>query len=122
MLIDEISGKTALQSIIRGSPGPVVLKFGAEWCGPCKQIEPLVKDWFNRMPDNVTKGVLDVDDNFELYAHLKSKRVIPSIPAMLMYEPGNDTVHAPDIINLGSNKESIDGFFTQVIARSSLQS
>ena len=114
MYVDEISDKHALFALIKGAPGPIVLKFGAEWCAPCKQIDSYVGNQFRKMPDNVTCGMLDVDDNFELYAFLKTKRVVPSIPTIVMYLPGVAT-HVPEAVVIGTSISEIDAFFTTVL-------
>lgn len=116
MYVDEISDKHALFALIKGAPGPIVLKFGAEWCAPCKQIDPYVSEWFRKMPDNVTCGMLDVDDNFELYAFLKTKRVVPSIPTIVMYLPGVAT-HVPEEVVIGTTISDIDALFTTVLRK-----
>lgn len=63
------------------------------------------------MPENVTCYDVDVDDSFDLYAFLKSKRMINGIPVILAYKKGN-TSFAPDLSVTGANAESITNFFT----------
>ncbi len=36
-VFDEIDDKNHFNSILKSNPGVVVIKFGAEWCGPCKK-------------------------------------------------------------------------------------
>ena len=35
-MITSLPNKEVLESLIRDNSGIVVLKFGAEWCAPCK--------------------------------------------------------------------------------------
>ena len=77
------------KTIIENNPGLVIIKYGAEWCGPCKKIEPLVNEWFNKINDNtsnVQTYMIDVDECFELYSFMKGKRMIGGIPAIHCYE------------------------------------
>jgi thioredoxin 1 len=88
----------------------LIMKLGADWCGPCKVIEPLVKQQMESMPDSVTCMIIDVDESFDLYALLKSKRVVTGIPAILAYDAGN-TGYFPNEFVIGSNTEQIKVLF-----------
>ena len=73
-VIEEIKDKNEFLNILKKNPGVVVIKFGAEWCKPCKAMHDDLHEWFDKMPENVKCYDLDVDDNFELYAYLKTKK------------------------------------------------
>lgn len=112
-MITEIVNKDALIELLKQNKGIVVLKFGAEWCGPCKNIECYVKNHFDSMSENVTTGIIDVDDNFELYAFLKKKKMIQTIPAILRYDMGNES-YIPDDMISSSNTAELDVFFENI--------
>ena len=40
----------------------VIIKIGAEWCGPCKRIQPTVDKLFQQMPNDVHLVMVDADD------------------------------------------------------------
>lgn len=114
-ILTEISGTVHFSEILKTNPGVVIIKFGAEWCGPCKKIENQVIASMNLMPDNVQCYVIDVDDCFEIYAFLKSKKMVNGIPAILAYY--NDNLHyVPSDSVVGANQEQVDLFFKRCFA------
>jgi thiol-disulfide isomerase/thioredoxin len=96
--------------LLKINQGIIILKFGAEWCGPCKKIEQQVYAGFNQMPINVQPIIVDVDESFELYAFLKSKKMVRSIPTLLSYEKGNIS-YVPNDVVVGANIDEINIFF-----------
>ena len=113
-IITQIESRQDFMELLKVNPGCIVLKFGATWCGPCKQIAPQVEHGFMNMPDNVLCGDIDVDESFDVFAFLKSKKMTSGgIPVMLCYKQGN-TSYVPDDSVLGADPREIDAFFNRV--------
>jgi thioredoxin 1 len=91
----------------------IVVKFGAEWCGPCKRVEPQVSAAISQMPANVHCYLVDIDESIDLFAFLKSKKVVSGVPTILAYYPGSIII-APENSVSGSDVASIDQFFNTV--------
>ena len=100
---------------LKTNPGIFIIKFGAEWCGPCKKIGPFVHDWIDRFSQDsrVQFAIIDIDENFDVYAFLKNKRMVNGIPVMLCYKKGNLT-WVPDNTVVGANEKQLDVFFEEV--------
>ncbi len=111
--VEEFS-RSDFEELLRQNPGKVVLKFGATWCGPCKVIEPHVNQWFSKMPATVRCATIDVDESFDLYGALKSKRQINGIPAILCFNKGNLS-YIPDMTVVGADVEQVNMFFKHVL-------
>jgi thiol-disulfide isomerase/thioredoxin len=109
IITDTISLQAFLE-LLKINQGLIVVKFGAEWCGPCKKIEQQVYAGFNQMPINVQPIIVDVDESFELYAFLKSKKMVKSIPTLLSYEKGNVS-YVPDDVVVGTSVDEMNVFF-----------
>ena len=62
----------------------VVCDFWAEWCGPCKQLAPLVEEASEEFKDSLSVCKMDVDNNRETAA----KYGIRSIPTLMIFENG----------------------------------
>jgi len=107
--------KKSFAEILQQNTGHFIVKFGAEWCGPCKQIEGMVKEWMGKMPPQVKCAIIDVDDNFEIYAFLKSKRMVNGIPVILSYNSGNLT-HIPNDVIVGADVTQINTFFMNILS------
>lgn len=104
--------KDEFKTHLEKNKGAVILKFGAEWCGPCKQIETLVYSWMGKMSENVLCASLDIDEesNFDLYAFLKSKRMVNGVPVILCYLQGNVT-WIPNTVIVGAHPVEINKLF-----------
>ena len=63
--------------------------------------------------DRVTYITLDVDDAFDLYGFLQSKKMVSGIPAVLAYAKGN-TNYASDFAVASCKATEINAFFDQV--------
>ena len=109
-VISQIENRKAFMTLLEHNTGLIILKLGATWCGPCSKIEKHVNDFFATSPEEVICGIIDVDESFDLYAFLKSKKMVNGIPAMLCYKKGNNTF-IPDDSLTGSDLVGLNAFF-----------
>jgi thiol-disulfide isomerase/thioredoxin len=109
-ILTELPNKVAFQQALESNPGVIIIKFGAEWCGPCKKIEEHVKILMNSMPGNVQSYIIDIDESLEVYSFLKKKKMINGIPAILAYYSEN-TSYIPDDMVIGADAVKINEFF-----------
>ena len=63
----------------------VLCDFWAEWCGPCKQISPILEELSEELQENKIKiAKVNIDNNPET----PSKFGIMSIPTLLLFKEG----------------------------------
>jgi len=109
-VISEIANRDAFFTLLQHNPGLIVIKLGAEWCGPCKTIKSVVDGFFASSPAEVVCADIDVDKSFDFYSFLKSKKMVNGIPVLLCYKKTNST-YIPDDIITGSDAGQLHQFF-----------
>lgn len=110
-IITEIEDRHKFMELLRVNPGLIIFKFGATWCKPCHKIKDVVHGYFAQTGDDVLCCDLDVDENFDVYAFLKtSKRLFEGIPTLLAYKAGNQT-YLPDQQVTGADPRALQEFF-----------
>jgi thioredoxin 1 len=112
-VITEMS-KDSFSQLLISNKGGFIIKFGAEWCGPCKKIDPLVYKWMTHLSTqpNIQCAIIDIDDHFEIYAFLKSKKMVNGVPVILFYKKGNLT-WIPDKAVVGADEQQVEIFFQE---------
>lgn len=114
-IITELKTPKDLETLLNDNTGLVIIKLTATWCGPCKKINPLVNAWFDKLiHEKITRVVLDIDDNIDLYGFYKKKRVVQGIPTLLAYYDENKH-YIPDDITSGSNENETNLFFDRCV-------
>jgi thioredoxin 1 len=81
--IQKIS-ETTFQTEVFGSDLPVLVDFTAVWCGPCKMIDPLVKQLAEEWSGKVKVVKLDVDDNPQLTIDYN----VMGVPTLMLFKNG----------------------------------
>ena len=113
VIITELDRHSFMETI-KNNNGLFIVKFTATWCGPCKKIAPFVDEQFKNTPDIVTCANIDVDRNFDLFAFLKSKKMVKGIPVILAYKKEN-TNYSPDFSLSGTDEEQLIVFFRNCV-------
>ena len=106
MTIVNINENNFEKEVVKSSL-PCLVDFWAEWCGPCKNLAPILEEISDELKEKVKIGKINIDDNQELAA----KFSIRSIPTMILFKDGNsiDTK-----VGLPPKKELLDWIETKI--------
>jgi thioredoxin 2 len=78
--------QTTFPKHIHNSDIPVVVDFWADWCAPCKMMEPIFEQAASDMAPKVRFAKVDTDAN----QHLAGQYNIRGIPTIIVFKNGQE--------------------------------
>ncbi len=82
--------------------GPVLLKIGADWCGPCQEMKPILSELATEYDGKATIMTVDADNSFQ-FANYFVVNSIPDSSVIIGIENGK-YVYIQEDGNISNNR------------------
>ena len=82
--VSELTDANFSSEVLESSE-PVLVDFWAPWCGPCRQIAPLIDELAAENEGAVKIGKVNIDDN----PQVPQQYGVSSIPTLMLFKGGD---------------------------------
>ncbi len=102
--ISHVTDSSFEQEVLK-APGPVLVDFWAEWCGPCKMIAPVLEEISGEYAGKLKITKLNIDEN----PATPPKYGIRGIPTLMLFKNGNVEATKVGAVSKSQLSAFIDG-------------
>jgi thioredoxin 1 len=88
-------------------PEPVLVDFSAEWCGPCKQLKPILEQLKSKVGESAKIIKIDVDKNKALSEQFQ----IRSVPTLILFKDGKSVWRRSGVVPVNT----LEGIIKQYV-------
>lgn len=92
--------------VVEAKPAVELLHFYADWCGPCKQLEPILNEFYEKHKDELAVKHINVDENEAEALNYK----VMSIPTLIFEVNGE----IEKIITGFQNLEALEDAYSKI--------
>lgn len=104
-----MKNKKSFKQIIK-SPRPTLVDFYATWCGPCKMMNPVLKEVSSSVKGRARILKVDVDKNQRLAQSLN----VRSVPTLIIYKNGKIVWRHSGMNSAHSIQKALEPFLEKI--------
>ena len=94
----------SFESQVLQSEQPVLVDYWAEWCGPCKMIEPILHELADEYDGRLKIAKVNIDENQQITSQFK----IRGIPTLMVFNDGKVQGMKVGAVTKGVLKQFVD--------------
>jgi thioredoxin 1 len=79
----QVSDSTFGREVLQAA-GPVLVEFGADWCQPCRMLDPIVDELAVEWRGRVKVAKMDIDENVDTTVRFG----VMSVPTLILFHHG----------------------------------
>ncbi len=99
--------KDNFESEVLKSARPVIIDLWAEWCMPCKMIEPILDEIASEYKEKIDVAKINVDE----YPELATELSVMNIPTLIFFKDGQEKTRITGINTKEYIEKKIEEFF-----------
>ena len=85
---------------------PLLVDFGADWCGPCQRLNPMLEELAEQFEGKLQVGKMDIDSN----RNTPSKFGVMAVPTLIFFKDGKEVERIVGLLQKDALVKKIQAF------------
>ena len=103
-MVLSVSERTFTSEVLESSI-PVLVNFGAPWCGLCRMIKPILMQFQDNCAGQVKLVYINADENFKLSNQYR----LTTLPTLILIEEGKVRQRLDHDLRLDNLRQALEG-------------